>query len=89
MCVCERADRSTGRSVLGTPKWAVFFEKGCKRKDGSETSEQRSGSRGRRKEQSAAVVMKLCTKAALSSSAGNSVVVPAGEADFCFLLTTY
>lgn len=78
----------TGRSVPGTPKQAVLL-----RRDAREEMGQRQVSKGwraeaRRKERSAAVAMKLCTEAALPSNAGDSVALPAGQTDFCFLLTT-
>lgn len=57
------------------------FEEGCKR-DGTETSEQRSEGRGE-KEWTAAVAM-----AALSGNVGDSVALPAGAADLCFLPAT-
>lgn len=45
-----RADRGTGRSVLGTPKWTVLLRRDVRRGDGTEVG---------RKEWSAAVALKL------------------------------
>lgn len=74
--------------MLGTLKRAVLL-----RRDAREEMGQRQMNKGwraevRRKWQSAAVTVKLCTKAALSGNAGDSVALPAGEEDFCFLLKT-
>lgn len=71
-----------------TPKWVVLL-----RRDAREEMGQRQVNKGwraeaRRMEWTAAIAMELCTKAALSGNAGDSVALPAGAADLCFLPAT-
>lgn len=71
-----------------TPKWAVLLRRDTREEMGRRQVNRGQRTEARRKARTAAIATKLCTKAALPSNAGNSVALPAGEADLCFLPAT-
>lgn len=66
----------------GTPIQAVLLRRDAREEMGQRQVSEGRRAEARRKEQSAALAMKLCTEAALPRNAGDSVALPAGEADF-------
>lgn len=70
-----------------TSKWVVHLRRDA-REMGQRQVNKGQRAEARRKEWTAAVAMELCTKAALSGNVGDSVALPAGAADLCFLPAT-